>query len=274
MQNDLIISLCPTGMVPTTETCPAVPISPKEIAQDVKRCFELGVSMVHIHARENNQLPSWRTEIFEEILGEIKHFAPELITTVTTSGRSWSDIERRSASLDTLHKPDMGSLTLGSLNFPQQASINPPDIIQGLLLKMNQRKIVPELEVFDVGMINYAQYLIEKGLLKPPYYFNLILGSLGAASLNAINLAAMISSLPDNATWSLGGIGRFQVAANTIAIALGGHIRIGLEDNPYLEWTNKTDASNPRLVERIVKIAAQLERQPASPSKARAIIGL
>ena len=274
MQKDLIISLCPTGMIPTKETCPNVPISPVEIAQDVKRCYELGISMVHIHARESDQAPSWKTEVFEEILGEIKHFAPDLVTIVTTSGRNWSDIERRSASLDARPAPDMASLTLGSLNFPKQASVNPPDIIQGLLSKMTHRNIVPELEIFEVGMINYAHYLIEKELLKPPYFFNLILGSLGAASLNVTNLAAMISSLPHGATWGLGGIGKFQLPANTIAIALGGHIRIGLEDNPYLDWTKKTDASNPRLVERIIRIAKELDREIAGPAKARKIIGL
>lgn len=261
-------------MIPTKQNCPQVPVSVKEIALDVKRCYELGVSMVHIHAREENQSPSWKPEIFSEILNEIKHFAPEMITVVTTSGRDWPDIERRSASLDATPKPDMGSLTLGSLNFPNQASVNPPKIIQELLSKMNERSIIPELEIFNTGMINYAHYLIKKGLLHPPYYFNLILGSLGSASLNAINLGAMISSLPVDATWSVGGIGRFQLAANTIAIALGGHIRVGLEDNPYLDWTNKTDASNPRLVERIIKISKEFNRELASPMDARKIIGL
>ncbi len=110
--------------------------------------------------------------------------------------------------------------------------------------------------------------------MKPPYYFNLILGSLGSASLNATNLAAMISSLPGGSTWSVGGIGRFQLAANTLAIALGGHIRIGLEDNPYLDWTNKLDATNPRLVERIIKITKESNREIATPAEARKMIGL
>lgn len=271
--NKLIINLCPTGMVPTKETCPNVPISPKEIALDVKRCYDIGVSMVHIHAREEDQTPTWKTEIFSETIAEIRSYAPKMITVVTTSGRNWSDIEHRSASLNALAKPDMASLTLGSMNFPKQSSINPPDIIQGLLSKMNEMSIVPELEVFDIGMVNYSHYLIKKGLLKAPYYFNLIFGSLGTASLNATNLAAMISSLPQDSIWSAGGIGRFQLATNTIAIALGGHIRIGLEDNPYFDWTKKSDASNPRLVERIIKIAKEFNREPASPEEARNIIG-
>lgn len=272
--NKLILNLCPTGMIPRKKACPNVPISPKEIALDVKRCFELGVSMVHLHARELNEAPTWDPRVFSEILQRIKHFAPDMITVVTTSGRNWPDLDRRSASLTASPKPDMGSLTLGSLNFPKQASVNPPEIIQGLLEKMNEQSVVPELEIFNTGMINYAHYLIKKGMLKPPYYFNLILGSLGSASLNATNVAAMISSLPADATWSLGGIGRFQLAANTIAIALGGHIRIGLEDNPYINWTQKSDATNPRLVERIIKIAREFNREIATSEEARQIIGL
>jgi len=274
MNNKLIVNLCPTGMVPRKETCPEIPISPDEIALDVKRCYELGVSMVHLHARNSDQSPTWKSETFSEIIAAIKVYAPQMVIVVTTSGRNWSDLSRRSASMDCVPKPDMGSLTLGSLNFPSQASVNPPEIIVGLLSKMNEKSIVPELEIFNTGMINYSHYLIKKGLLKPPYYFNLILGSLGSAALNATNIGAMISSLPSEAIWSMGGVGRFQLAANTIAISLGGHIRIGLEDNPYLDWSKKQDASNPRLIQRIIKIAKEFDREIATPEEARRIIGL
>jgi len=270
----LIINLCTTGMVPVTDNCPHVPISPKEIARDVKRCYELGVSMVHLHARNENEAPAWEAEKYSEILSEIHHFAPEIITVVSTSGRNWSDLERRSASLHALPKPDMASLTLGSMNFMQQASVNSPEIIKGLLRKMQQNNIVPELEVFDAGMINYAGFLIKKELLKPPYYFNLIFGSLGTAALNAVNVGALISSLPPTAVWSMGGIGRFQLAANTIALSLGGHVRVGLEDNPYYNWRGRTYASNPQLVERIVRIAKELNRDIATAEEARNIIDL
>ncbi|MDC1508672.1 3-keto-5-aminohexanoate cleavage protein [Saprospiraceae bacterium] len=272
--NRLIINLCPTGMLPTKEFCPNVPISAKEIALDVKRCYELGVSMVHLHARNSKEEPVWESSHYSEIIQNIKLYVPDMITVVTTSGRNWSELEYRSDSLSADPKPDMGSLTLGSLNFPKQASINPPDIIKRLLSLMTEKGIVPELEIFNTGMINFAHYLISKDLLKPPYYFNLILGSLGSASLNATNLAAMTSSLPLDSTWSIGGIGRYQLAANTMGIALGGHVRVGLEDNPYLDWTKKTDASNPRLLERIIKIAKEFGREVATPSEARDIIGL
>jgi uncharacterized protein (DUF849 family) len=139
---------------------------------------------------------------------------------------------------------------------------------------MQENNIVPELEVFDSGMVNFAKYLISKNTLHPPYYFNIILGSLGSAALTPANIAAIITELPLNAIWALGGIGRYQLAANIIAIALGGHIRIGIEDNPYYNWMTNEHASNPRLIERIVKFAREFNREPATPEQARNIIGL
>ena len=275
MTSKLIVNLCPTGMIPKKKDSPEVPISPKEIALDVKRCYELGLSIVHLHARDEEENATWHPEKFTEIINEVKHYTPDIITVVTTSGRNWSSLEKRSAALKIKSpKPDMASLTLGSMNFPKQASVNPPEIITGLANIMNEEGIVPELEIFDIGMINYANYLIKRNILKPPYYFNLLLGSLGTASLSASNVGLMIDSLPPDATWALAGIGRFQLAANTMAIALGGHIRVGLEDNPYYDWNKKTNASNPRLVERILKIAKTFGREPASPSEAKSIIGL
>lgn len=272
----LIINLCPTGMVPRKKDNPYLPVSPVEIAADVRRCYELGVSMVHLHARDEQEDPTWSPERFEEIIGEIKVISEQLIIVVTTSGRNWTELEKRSAALEIKgpNRPDMGSLTLGSMNFPRQASVNPPQIIQGLARKMQENHITPELEVFEVGMVNYAHYLIDKGLLQPPYYFNLLLGALGTMELSAANVGLMISALPPDATWALAGIGRFQTAANTMAIALGGHVRVGLEDNPYFDWTKRSHASNPQLVERILRISRELGRDPASPEEARKIIGL
>lgn len=272
----LIINLCPTGMVPRKKDNPFLPISPKEIAADVRRCYEMGVSMVHLHARDEQEDPTWSPDRFEEIIEEIKAISNQLIIVVTTSGRNWPELEKRSAALEIkgTNRPDMASLTLGSMNFPSQASVNPPEVIQGLAKKMQENSILPELEVFEVGMINYAHFLIRKGLLQPPYYFNLLLGVLGTMNLNAANIGLMINSLPPDSIWALAGIGRFQTAANTMAIALGGHVRIGLEDNPYFDWNDRSHASNPRLVERILRISRELGREPASPEEARKIIGL
>lgn len=230
--------------------------------------------MVHLHARGSDNEPTWKKEVYSEIISEIRSIDQDIIIVVSTSGRNWSDITKRSDCLMSIPKPDMASLTLGSLNFPTQSSINSPESIRSLAMRMSELSIVPELEIFDAGMINYASYLSRKNLLKPPYYFNLIFGSLGSASLNATNIAAMINSLPNGSTWAIGGIGRFQLAATSIGIALGGHVRIGLEDNPFFSWSTKEHATNIRLVERVARIAKELGREIATPTEARNIIGI
>jgi uncharacterized protein (DUF849 family) len=273
---ELIINLCPTGMVPRKIDTPNVPIAPREIANDVHRCWNAGASIVHIHARNDDEDPTWRRERFSETISEIRAVAPSIVICVTTSGRDWSDFERRSEALGISGdcKPEMASLTLGSMNFPKSASVNAPGMIRDLAGEMLAQGIVPELEVFDVGMANFSARLAAEGVLQAPFYFNILLGSMGTADLSPINLGAILATLPKGATWALAGIGRFQLPANTMAIALGGHVRVGLEDNPHYDWRDRSEATNPRLVERIVRIAREMGREPAAPSEARSIIGL
>jgi uncharacterized protein (DUF849 family) len=148
----------------------------------------------------------------------------------------------------------MGSLTLSSLNFVQSSSINTPEMILKLLQKMNEKGIKPELEVFDVGMINFLKYLIQKGLLKPPYYYNIILGNLYSAQNNPNDLASLISALPENSYFTIGGIGDYQLGSNIAGILYTDGIRIGLEDNIYFNSDRTQLASNKSLVERIKTI--------------------
>jgi 3-keto-5-aminohexanoate cleavage enzyme len=147
-------------------------------------------------------------------------------------------------------------------------------VIRGLAERMLERGIVPELEVFDFGMVDYAKYLIDRGLLRPPFYFNLLLGSLGTLSATPFHLAALAMSLPEGAPWGAAGIGRFQFPVNAMAVTMGGHVRVGLEDNLYLDTAKERPASNLELVERIVALARAAEREIATPAQARAIIGL
>lgn len=276
MTDELIVNLCPTGMVPRRDTTPAVPITPEEIAADVRRCADAGASMVHLHARADDETPTWRRERFDEILAAVHAAAPDIITVVTTSGRNWNDIERRAAALDArgCRPPEMASLTLGSMNFPTSASVNSPQTITTLAERMRERGIVPELEVFDVGQANLIDYLQRTGALPVSVYVNFLWGSRGTAALTPINVAAGLAALPRDTVWSFAGIGRFQLRANVMAIALGGHVRVGLEDNPYLDWSNRSPASNPRLVERVVRIAQMMGRDPASANTARHLLGL
>ncbi|MBW1812761.1 MAG: 3-keto-5-aminohexanoate cleavage protein [Deltaproteobacteria bacterium] len=280
MENDeqkFILNFTPTGMIPTKEMTPHVPIQPQEIIEQVLEAVELGANMAHIHARNNQSgSPAYEKEIYAEIIHGIRKKHKDLVICVSTSGRFFSDFEHRSECLDLAGelKPDFGSLTLSSLNFNKQASVNSPEMIQALAGKMLDRGIRPELEVFDLGMINYAHYLIKKGLLKPPYCFTLILGNVACAQANPLNLGLMINELPDNSVWWTGGIGDSQLKMNAMSLISGGGVRIGLEDNIYYDSDRTRLATNLELLVRILKIAKELNRTPYSTKDARKVLGL
>jgi uncharacterized protein (DUF849 family) len=272
----LIINFVPTGMVPTKEMTPHVPISTTEIVEDVLRAADLGASIAHLHARLSDGKPTYKKDVFAEIISGVRAHNGDLILCVSTSGRIDGEFEKRSQvlELDGDCQPEMASLTLGSLNFARNASSNPPDMIRGLLQKMNERGIVPELEAFDLGMINFAHYLIKKELLRPPFYFNLLFGNLFSAQPNLPSVGSMIHALPEEATWALAGLGNCQLAINTTAIAHGGHVRVGLEDNIYFDEQRKTLSTNEMQLRRVLDIASAFGRSIATPSEAREIIGM
>jgi len=276
LSKPVVINLALTGMVPKKADNPALPITPAEVAADAARCFAAGARVLHIHVRGSDEEPHYDREIFAETVRQIKVLVPEAIICVTTSGRLYRTFEQRSDSLnlDGDLKPELASLTLGSLNFPKQASVNEPEMIQRLALRMAERGIVPELEIFDFGMLDYAHYLIGRGILKPPFVFNLLLGSLGTLSATALNLAMLVERLPAQSFWSAAGIGRFQFSMNALGLTLGGHARTGLEDNLYFNQQKKELATNETLVQRLAGVAQSLERPLATPAEARALIGL
>ena len=268
----LIINFTPTGMIPTREMTPHVPITPEEIAKDVLEATKFGVSMVHLHARDSFGEPTYEREIYSEIIDRIRDFDSDLILCVSTSGRNWSEFEKRAECLEC--KPDMASLTLSSLNFNKQASINEPDMIQALAKRMQELGINPELEAFDLGMINYAKYLYSKSLLDPPFYFNLILGNIACAQANMLSLGLMVNELPPESVWSAGGVGDSQLKVNVTAMINGGGVRVGLEDNIYYDTGRKRLAINLDLVKRIHHIAETLEIPIATPKEVRKCLHL
>ncbi len=272
LADKLIINAAITGMVPTKDDSPFVPTTIDEIVACAQQVYDAGASIVHFHARDAHGVPTSDAERYTELIGRVRQALPDLIICVSLSGRNIGDADQRAAPLAV--RPDLASLTLGSLNFPQQASVNAPDVIRDLAGRIYQAGAVPELEVFEPGFINAANYLIRKELLHPPYYFNLILGSLGASPLDLVGLGHMIGLLPKGATWSVGGIGRFQLDANVMAVASGGHVRVGLEDNLFYDRRRTKLADNRRLVERIARIGRELGRDVATPEEARSIIGL
>ena len=254
---------------------PHVPITPEEIVDEVLEVAELGVSMVHLHARDPyNGEPTYKKEIYAEIIRGIREENRDLILCVSTSGRIHNDFEKRSECLDLDgdDKPDFASLTLSSLNFNKQASINPPDTIKGLARKMLEKGIRPELEAFDLGMINYARYLIGKGLLTPPYYFNLILGNIACAQADILHLGLMIRELPDQSFWSVGGVGDDQLAMNIMGMVSGGGVRVGIEDNIWLDAERTKLATNRELIQRIASIAKVIGLSPYTPQEVRQLL--
>ncbi len=271
MSDELIINVCPTGMVPTRADTPHVPLTPQEVAADVRRCVDVGASIVHVHPRDSEGRPSQDPLVAAAFIRAVREAAPEVIVCITTSGRVEHELAGRVKVLDLEGdvKPEMASLTLGSLNFPRAASVNSPDTIQGLARGMQERGIVPEWEVFDAGMLDYAQYLQEQGLLGGPVYANLLLGSLGTLAATPFNLALLVERLPPNATWAAAGIGRYQFVMNRLAIAMGGGVRVGLEDNIWFDDDRTELATNPRLVERLTRIARAMGREPATPDQVR-----
>jgi 3-keto-5-aminohexanoate cleavage enzyme len=274
--DQLIINVAATGMIPEKNDNPHVPITPDEIAEDCQACYGAGASIFHLHARDENGKPAYDSGLYREIITKVRNKCPGAIVCVSTSGRVFKSFEQRSEvlNLEGNARPDMASLTLGSLNFPKQASINEPKMIQALAEKMHRAGIVPELEIFDMGMLDYAKYLIDRKILHAPLYFNLLLGSLGTLSATPFHLSTLAVSLPPNATWAAAGIGRFQFYVNCLAITMGGHVRVGLEDNLYLDDGKEKPATNLMLVERLVRVAKSVEREICKPDEARKIMGL
>lgn len=272
MTDPLIINFTPTGMIPQKQQTPHVPISCSEIIDDVLKANELGITIVHLHVRdEETQSPTYSKELYAQVIEGIRKSAPELIICASTSGRTYKEFEKRSEvlELDGALKPDMASLTLSSLNFNNQASLNEPDMIIALAKQMLLRGIKPELEVFDVGMINYAKYLIRKNLITPPFYFNLIFGNIACAQARLLHFGVMVNDLPEHALFSMGGVGQDQLPVNSLAISMGYGVRVGLEDNIWYDSGRTRLASNLDLIRRVHEIAAANERMIMKPLELR-----
>jgi len=257
--NELIINFTPTGMVPMKSDTPYLPVSASEIIEQVHEAAEIGITLVHLHARDPQGVPTYKADTYRGIIEGIRKHCPGLVICASLSGRNIREVSKRAEVLSLC--PDMGSLTLGSMNFNRQESVNSPDVIADLIAEMNRYGVNPELECFDSGMINYAKYLIAKGELKPPFYFNLIFGNISSAQADAAYVGLAIRDLPNDAIWALGGIGRSQMLMNTFGIALGGGVRVGLEDNIWYDADRKVLATNAMLIKRIHGLAEIFDRK-------------
>lgn len=266
----LIITVAVTGSLPTKQITPHVPITPHEIVRDGIACEAAGASVIHIHARDpRDESPATDLGIFEKICSGIK-VETNLITQISTGGRAGMAYEQRCERLQL--KPEMASLTTGSVNFPNSVYENSPGLIEALAADMQKYGIKPEMEIFDLSMISNATALVKKGLVSAPLHFDFVMGLKGAIPATVENLVHMRSTIPSDATWTVAGIGKAQLAMTTHAILMGGHVRVGLEDNIYLRRGEL--ATNAQLVERVVRLADILGREVATPDEARQLLHL
>jgi 3-keto-5-aminohexanoate cleavage enzyme len=268
---DVILNLAPTGMVATREMNPHVPLQVHEIVADTLRCAEQGITIVHLHARDEQGLPTHRKDVYARIIAGIREEREDLVLCVSCSGRSVAELEARAEVLSLANdlRPDMASLTLSSLNFPGQVSINPPDVIIGLAERMAENGIKPELEIFDLGMANYAHYLLERGVIRQPLYANLFFGSIASAQPTLMEMAAMTQALPAGTVWSFAGVGRTQRQAASLAIALGGGVRMGLEDNIWANAERSRLDTNLAQVQWVRALSELQQRFVMSPVEFR-----
>ena len=273
MSKPCIITVAITGAVPRKEDNPAVPVVPSEQIESTHEAFEAGASLVHIHVRNADQSSGSDPDKFRQIQEGVMQHCPGMIIQFSTGGRG-REAQKRGAMLNL--KPDMASLATGSVNFPTSIYENPPSFIEDLAQTMLNYDIKPEIEIFDAAMLYSAVNLVRKGLLKPPVHVQFVLGIPNALPARRKLLDFLIAEseeLLPNSTWTAAGIGRHQFEVNKWCLELGGHCRTGLEDNIKYD-KNRLAASNAELVTKIVEIADQFDRQPASPEQARQLLNL
>jgi len=260
-----IINFTPTG-TQTDRNNSFAPLLPNEIIDVVHEANEVGISIVHLHARDEETLKNtYKKEVYQKIIEGIKKHCPDLLICVSLTGRNFPELERRSEVLQLY--PDMGSLTMSSLNFPTGASINQPDIILSLIEEMDKYGVLPEIECFDTGMLNYTNYLISKNKLKPPYHINVILGNIYNGQCDFGTLSVIKSNLPENSYTCIGGIGSQQLKSITYGLLDFDGIRIGLEDNLYYKDKEKTH--NIDLLKRAHRVMNELDMVHYKPNELR-----
>jgi 3-keto-5-aminohexanoate cleavage enzyme len=266
----LIITVALTGNVPTKKMNPSLPVTAEEIAADVRRCHDAGAVVFHVHARDADQKPTLDINVYRANARRIKEQAPEVIMQLSTGARAGKDWEERARPVRLL--PEMGSFTTGSNNLPGIVYENSPPFIEYLAKVYQETEVKPEIEVFETGMIANALFLERKGFIRAPLHFDFVLGAPGSMPGTIKNLQFLSESIPAGSTWSVAGIGRAEIPLSAAAIAMGGHVRVGLEDNLYMP--DGSPASNPLLVEKIVRISREIGRDIATADEARSILAL
>ncbi len=266
----LIITAAVVGAETMRERTPHVPYTPEEIAEEAKRCYDAGAAMVHVHGRRDDGTPTQDRDTFAEILRQIRRRC-DILVQFSTGGAVGMDVEERIEALEL--RPDMATLTTGTVNFGDEVFLNSLPMIRAIARRLDHYDIRPEIEVFDTGMIDTALRLCDEGLLEVPLHFDFVLGVPGGMGASQRNLEFLVESIPDDSTWSVAGMGRHELPLGYRAIKAGGHVRVGLEDNIYLDKGVLAKGSF-ELVERIAQRAEEVGRPLATAEEARQILRL
>ena len=265
----LIITCAPVGAEITPEQTPYLPYTPAMLAETAKAVREAGGAIVHVHCRNDDGTNTHDVERFRQAYDAIRG-ATDIIVQFSTGGAIGMTPEERASVLQL--RPEMATLTCGSVNFGDDIFENSFPIMRGILTKMHEFGVRPELEIFDKGHLANARRLAKEGLLQFPQHVDFVLGVPGGMEASVDNLCDLVGDLPDGCTWSVAGIGRAQLSMALAAIAMGGHVRVGLEDNLY--YSKGRLARNEELVARVARIAEEAGRPVATPEQAREILGL
>ena len=268
----LIITAAICGAEVTKEHNPAVPYTVEEIAREAYLSYKAGASIIHLHVREDDGTPTQDKERFRACIEAIKEKCPDVIIQPSTGGAVGMSNDERLQPLAL--NPEMATLDCGTCNFGgDDIFVNTENTIKYFGEKMIDKNIKPEIEVFDKGMIDMALRLQKKGYIKLPMHFNFVMGVNGGISATPRDLVFMAESIPQGSTFTVSGIGRSQFNMATMAIIMGGHVRVGFEDNVYMS-KGVPATSNGEMVEKVVRLAKELGREIATPEEAREILGL
>lgn len=268
----LIITACISGAEVTKEHNPAVPYTVEEIAREAKSAYDAGASIIHLHVREDDGTPTQSADRFKVCMEAIRKVCPDVIIQTSTGGAAWMTADQRLQPLQL--NPEMATLDCGTCNFGgDEVFTNTENMIKEFGRRMIEKGIKPECEVFDKGMVDMALRLAKQGYIQHPIHFDFVLGVNGGMSGEARDLIYMVESIPAGSTWTVAGIGRHEFPLAVIAITMGGHVRVGFEDNVYLS-KGVLAKSNGEMVEKVVRLAKELGREIATPAEARQILGI
>jgi 3-keto-5-aminohexanoate cleavage enzyme len=265
----LIITVAPVGAEVTPDQSPYLPVTPAQLGETARAIRAAGASIVHVHCRNDDGSNTHDVERFRQAFDAIRA-ASDLIVQFSTGGAIGMTPDERAAPLAL--RPEMATLTCGTVNFGDDVFENSFPIMRGIAAKLDEFGVTPELEIFDLGHLSNAKRLAQEGAIRLPAHVDFVLGVPGALEASVEHLVDCVRALPAGCTWSVAGVGRMQLTLAAVAVAMGGHVRVGLEDNLY--YSKGRLASNEELVARVVRIADELGRPVATPDEARAILKL